>query len=287
MTKGIDTHDLPERITKRHAALTPKSRILGDYIKTHPRKAVFMTVAELARACDVSEATVVRFVGQLGYGGYGEFQQALRDFVDTGLTLLERVDLIDMGEPGSERFQRVVSEEIDALRQLFQHADMERINRVVSLLQGSDQICVIGSRLSYSLAYCLGWSLTKIRGGIQILKGSDRTAIDWLTISPPKMLVIIITMSRYPQRTDPPGQAGQTPRPAPGGDDRLGGLPHYPRGRRKSRGPVRPYPPGGVSHGTVLPDQLHGSGTGKPIWSRPEKAPGKTRTGLLGKRRAF
>ena len=198
MIKGIDAHDLPGRITNFQDAFTPKGRIIGNYVKTHPRKAVFMTVAELAKACEVSEATVVRFVAQLGYGGYGDFQQALRDFVDTGLTLLDRVDLIDMGEPGSERFQRVVSEEIDALRQLFQHSDMDRINRVVSRLQGSDQVCVIGSRLSYTLAYYLGWSLTKIRGGIQILKGSDRTAIDWLTISPPKMLVVIIALSRYP-----------------------------------------------------------------------------------------
>jgi hypothetical protein len=61
-------------------ALTPKGKILGSYIIQNPRKAVFMTTKELSEACGVSEATVVRFVGQLGYGGYGQFLQALRDF---------------------------------------------------------------------------------------------------------------------------------------------------------------------------------------------------------------
>ena len=80
-------------IVAQHPSLTPKARILGEYIVNHPRKAVFMTTKELARTCQVSEATVVRFVSQLGYEGYGAFQQALRDFVDRELTMLERTDM--------------------------------------------------------------------------------------------------------------------------------------------------------------------------------------------------
>jgi DNA-binding MurR/RpiR family transcriptional regulator len=198
MSKNVNTPALQDRMGKIFDELTPKSRIIGDYVKENPRKVVFMTVAELAKACAVSEATVVRFVSQLGYGGYSDFQLSLRDFVDTELTLLDRVDLADMVEPGAERFRRVVSEEIDNLRQLFEHADIEKMGRVVSLLYSSPQIYVIGSRLSYALSHYLGWSLTKVRGGIQILKGSDKTTIDWLTISPADVLVVVITVSRYP-----------------------------------------------------------------------------------------
>ena len=198
MSKNVNTPALQDRMGKIFDELTPKSRIIGDYVKENPRKVVFMTVAELAKACAVSEATVVRFVSQLGYGGYSDFQLSLRDFVDTELTLLDRVDLADMAEPGAERFRRVVSEEIDNLRQLFEHADIDQMERAVSLLYSSSQIYVIGSRLSYALSHYLGWSLTKVRGGIQILKGSDKTTIDWLTISPADVLVVVITVSRYP-----------------------------------------------------------------------------------------
>ncbi len=198
MIDGIQAYTLPERITRFYDALTPKSRIIGDYIRENPRKVVFMTVAELSKACDVSEATVVRFVGQLGYEGYADFQQSLRDFVDTELTLLDRVDLTDMLEPGAERLRRVVSQEIDNLRQFFEHADIAQMERVVALLHESPRIFVIGSRLSYTLAYYLGWSLTKVRGGIQILKGSDKTTIDWLTIAPADTLVVVVALSRYP-----------------------------------------------------------------------------------------
>ncbi|MFZ7126203.1 MAG: MurR/RpiR family transcriptional regulator [Desulfobacterales bacterium] len=191
-------HPLVNRISGLHRELTPKSRIIGDFVVENPRKAMFMTVAELARACGVSEATVIRFVGQLGYSGYSDFQQSLRDFVDTELTLLDRLEMTAMLEPGAERFRRVVFEEIDNLRQLFEHTDVEQADRVVSMLHASPQIFVIGSRLSYTAAYYLGWSLTKIRGGIQIFRGSDKTTIDWLTISPDDVLVVIVAQSRYP-----------------------------------------------------------------------------------------
>ncbi|MBL0713008.1 MAG: MurR/RpiR family transcriptional regulator [Desulfosarcina sp.] len=198
MVNPIQVQTLPDRIAKYNEDLTPKSRIIGDYVKENPRKVVFMTVAELAKASEVSEATVVRFVGQLGYEGYSDFQQSLREFVDTELTLLDRVDLKDMLEPGAERFRRVVSEEIDNLRRLFEHADVDQMERVVSLLFSTPQIFVIGSRLSYTLSYYMGWSLTKVRGGIHILKGSDKTTIDWLTIAPADALVVVIALSRYP-----------------------------------------------------------------------------------------
>jgi DNA-binding MurR/RpiR family transcriptional regulator len=198
MANQMQSHPLLDRIATSQEELTPKSRIVGNFVKENPRKVVFMTVADLAKACEVSEATVVRFVGQLGYAGYVDFQQSLREFVDTELTLLDRVDLKDMMEPGAARFRRVVSEEIDNLRQLFEHADIDQMGRVVSLLKDSPNVFVIGSRLSYTLSYYLGWSLTKIRGGIHILKGSDRTTIDWLTIAPAGALVVIVALSRYP-----------------------------------------------------------------------------------------
>ena len=68
----------------------------------------------------VSEATVVRFVGQLGYGGYGAFLQALRDFVDSGMTLPDRADLPGMKGPGTDVLHRVVFEEMDNLRQFYE-----------------------------------------------------------------------------------------------------------------------------------------------------------------------
>jgi DNA-binding MurR/RpiR family transcriptional regulator len=191
-------HPLIDKFSASIEGLTPKGRVLGEYIISRPRKAVFMTTKELAEACGVSEATVVRFVSGIGYDRYSDFQQALRDFVDTELTLLDRLDIADMKAPGAVRFRRTVAEEIDNLQQLYKSLDVETMEGVVAVLDRKVPVQVIGSRLSYTLAYYMGWAMTKVRGNIHILKGSDRTTIDWLTIAPADSVAVIVATSRYP-----------------------------------------------------------------------------------------
>ena len=185
-------------IEQKHMDLTPKGKLLADFVVSNPGKVVFMTTKEYSKACHVSEATVVRFVGQLGYGGYSNFIQALRDLLDTELNLIDRLDLADIKGPGADRFQRVVFEEIDNLKQLLVSMDLKKIDSVVERLHSSPSIIVIGSRLSFTLSYYFGWSLTKIKTNIQILKGSDSTTLDTLTFAPENSLVIIIATTRYP-----------------------------------------------------------------------------------------
>ena len=196
--KENTSHPVIKRIMMHLASLTPKGRIIGKFIIQYPRKAVFMTTRELSEACDVSEATVVRFVSQLDYGGYGEFLQALRDFVDTGLTLPDRVDLPGMRAPGTDRFHKVVFDEMNNLKQFYETIDMKSMETFVEALAESPWAYIIGSRLSYTFAYYLGWSLTKVRKGIHILNGSDSTAIDWLTNAPADSLIVMVATSRYP-----------------------------------------------------------------------------------------
>ena len=192
------SHPTMKAIVEQQHKLTPKARILGNYILENPRKAIFMTTKELAQTCRVSEATVVRFVSRLGYKGYGAFQQALRDVVDTELTMLDRTDLSSMHAPGTDRLGRVVFEEMENLKLFLETVDMDALRQIVDYLETPNSIYVIGSRLSFTFAYYLGWSLTKIRQNVHILKGSDSTTIDYLTIASPQSLVIIIATTRYP-----------------------------------------------------------------------------------------
>jgi DNA-binding MurR/RpiR family transcriptional regulator len=86
---------------------------------------------------------------------------------------------------------------------------MALLSRIVAQLEQSPAVYVVGSRVSYTFAYYLGWSLTKVRRGVHILTGSDSTAIDWLTNAPDSSLVVIITTSRYPNELIKLGKAAR------------------------------------------------------------------------------
>ena len=170
------SHPVINDISNKIDSLTPKAQTLGNYIIQNPSKAVFMTTKELAQTCDISEATVVRFVSTLGYNGYSDFQNALKDFVNTGLSLPERADIKGIKEQGTDRLHRGILEELGNLQHLYENISVETMNEFVHELNKAHTVYVVGSRLSYTFAYYLGWSLTKIRKGIHILKGCAVTA---------------------------------------------------------------------------------------------------------------
>ncbi len=194
----IGNNPVIQHIVDRMPQLTPKGRILGNYVVQYPQKVVFMTTKELAEACMVSEATVVRFVSQVGYETYGAFLQALRDLVNTGMTLQDRVDLPGIKGAEGDRLGRVLAEEMENMRQFYRTVDRETLDALVDQLDGAPAVYVAGSRLSYTFAYYFGWSLAKIRTGVNILKGSDSTAFDRLNNAITDALVVIVATSRYP-----------------------------------------------------------------------------------------
>jgi DNA-binding MurR/RpiR family transcriptional regulator len=179
-------------------SLTPKGRIIGNYITQNPTKAVFMTIKELADACKTSEATVIRFIDSCGYKGYSDFQQNLKGFLDTGLSLLERGDLQGINKPGMNRLNNVVLDELSNLQHLYETIDIKKLEEAVNVITENSTIFVTGSRLSYTFAYFLGWSMTRIRKGVHTIKGSDTTSIDLLSNAPEKSLVIMFATTRYP-----------------------------------------------------------------------------------------
>ncbi len=192
------SHPVISDISNKLDSLTPKAQALGTYIIQNPSKAVFMTTKELAETCDISEATVVRFVSTIGYKCYSDFQEALKNFVNTGLSLPERVAIKGIKEQGTDRLHIGILEELNNLKYLYENINIETMNQFVDHLEKSDTVYVVGSRLSYTFAYYLGWSLTKIRKGIHIIKGSDSTALDRLTNAPSNSLVILTATTRYP-----------------------------------------------------------------------------------------
>ena len=196
---GKKITSLNKIINTRYPELTSKGKILADFTLSNPDKAVFMTTRKLAAAVDVSEATVVRFVRQLQYDSYALFIQALRELIDTELTLIERNRLTNSAVRSEDaELERITNQDIENIRAMSKNIDLSEVKKIRTLLKESEAVYIIGSRLSYTPAYYMGWTLAKIRKNVNIFKGSDRTTIDQLIFASKKSAVVVIATSRYP-----------------------------------------------------------------------------------------
>ncbi|MBF0211367.1 MAG: MurR/RpiR family transcriptional regulator [Desulfamplus sp.] len=211
-TDVATSHPAVVDIISRLDSLTPKAKILGSYIIQNPGKVVLMTTRQLAKVCGISEATVVRFAMFLGYSGYSDLQRALKDLIYTKSSLGKNLDVnigsdklgedctseIASQDSGRTLLYRVFFEELSELQFFYETVNVKIMSQFINYIIQSPAVYLVGSRISYTSAYYMGWSLTKVRRGIHILKGSDSTAIDNLSVAPDGSLVVMVATARYP-----------------------------------------------------------------------------------------
>ncbi len=194
-----ETNTLQEIIDTGYESLAAKGKLLATFVLSNPDKAVFMTTRQLAAAVGTSEATVIRFVRQLGFKSYALFISALRDLIDRKLTLIERGNIRRPVKGGDdEELLRLVHQDVDDINAMQKGMDLGIAKKIRHLLKTASQVYVIGARLSFSSAHYLGWTLSKIRSNVTILNGSDLTSMDSMVFAPKGSLVVLIATSRYP-----------------------------------------------------------------------------------------
>jgi len=196
---GNKATSLNKVINTHYLALTSKGKVLAEFVLSNPEKAVFMTTRKLAAAVGISEATVVRFVRHLDYESYAMFLDALRELIDTELTLIDRSRLADsVTRSDDTELERITNQDIENIRAMIKNIDLSEVKKVRKILKESEAVHIIGSRLSYAPAYYMGWTLAKTRKNVNIFNGSDRTTIDRLIFASKKSAVVVIATSRYP-----------------------------------------------------------------------------------------
>ena len=125
-------------------------RRIADYILCHEKQAFSMTAAELAKAADVSEATVVRFAYSLGYDGYHHFQKTLASQTKNHLTAFERMELFSEKGKG-DAIKTVLKSDMSKLEHTMSRIDYDSFNIAVNALLNAKNIYIAGVRSSAAL----------------------------------------------------------------------------------------------------------------------------------------
>ena len=73
--------ELFERIIRLRPSLSPKKRRVADFMMEDYKRLFLMSAKEIAQKCEVSEPTITRFVIDLGFSGYGEFEHYLKSLL--------------------------------------------------------------------------------------------------------------------------------------------------------------------------------------------------------------
>lgn len=151
--KGIFmTHDFLTELEEALPALSRGHRAIAEYILSGKRGAVRMTASALAKACGVSESTVVRFAAAMGFDGYHSLQLAVKESLKQRMTTVQRIEDADGSLEDSLVLDSVLRADADKIIDTLAGIDRTAFTNAADMLLSAKRIYIVGMRSSAVLA---------------------------------------------------------------------------------------------------------------------------------------
>lgn len=195
----MDENGIRERMAG--VKLTPKDRLVLDYILKNPETACFLTAAELAVKLEVSASSVVRVSTRLGYENFTAFRRALQQEVAAERKRDQREIPYERIKNSSELsedelitvIQSNVLHHIEADQAAANHGEYRK---AAALIGGASRVCLVGFRCCAGFADSFGVMLGCVRPGVFVVNGS-RPLVDSLVDLTPEDVVVALSFERY------------------------------------------------------------------------------------------
>ena len=201
--RAASNGDFESLVRERYTALSPAHRKIADYLLADGRRAALEPIATVASDLRTSESTVVRFAQTLGYPGYPELRDQLRERFLATATSLERLQASAAGPKAkrSETLERVLAEDADSIMRTLAQIPRETFEAVVDAIVGARRTYVVGFRGSAGIALVLGMGLRIFLPETRVVAVNVGDTPEELLSLRRRDLVIVISYLRYAGQT--------------------------------------------------------------------------------------
>ncbi len=162
-------------IERRMPEFSKGQRSIAAYILSHYDKAVYMTASKLGAAANVSESTVVRFAFEMGFEGYPELQDALKEMIKSKLTAVQRIRVADEQLGGTDILNKVMNADIDKIRRTMEETSRADFEGAVDSIVSAKTIYIIGARSALVLARFMNLYFNIIFENVRLIDTTSST----------------------------------------------------------------------------------------------------------------
>ena len=166
-------NDISQRIKNMAHTFSKGQKKLANAIMNDYDKVAYMTAAGLGKYVSVSESTVVRFAGALGFNGYVEFQRAVQELVRMSLTPNQRIEITKKRIGRGDVLEKVMGSDIGKLRYTLDTLNREAFYKSIDAILEAKNIYIIGARSSGALAQMLDYNLSLIFDNVRFVRSSS------------------------------------------------------------------------------------------------------------------
>lgn len=190
----MDAKEFLLKIQAHSNLFTKAEKKVADYILQHPRDVLFMSITDLADACQVGDTSVFRFCKTMGLQGYQEFKMNLSlsmdaDLVEEDVGNLQSADLL---EAGAQRVvEHVLQTNISALRDTAALLKVEDLSKAVDWLVGAREVHFFGVGSSMVTAMEGVAQFMRVTGKVRCTTDAHMQAMSAALMTPQDVAVVI------------------------------------------------------------------------------------------------
>lgn len=162
--------DISKRILSSYATFSKGQKKIANMVLNEYSKIAYLTASRLAQRVGVSESTVVRFAGALGYEGYMEFQGAIQELLKTKLTPNQRIEITKKRMGRKDIIENVMESDIHKLRFTLENLNREAFYNSVDAILSAKNIYIMGARSTEPVARLLSYNLSLIFDNVKFVQ---------------------------------------------------------------------------------------------------------------------
>lgn len=137
--------DFLTKIKAEYNQFTRAEKKVADFIIQNPKEVLFMSITDLAEACEVGDTSVFRFCKTMNLKGYQEFKMMLSLSLHDGKPGIQQLDgNIGLEDSFAELALKVLNTNINALRETYTLLNEENFNTAIRYLYEAKRICFYG-----------------------------------------------------------------------------------------------------------------------------------------------
>ncbi|MDA3731140.1 MurR/RpiR family transcriptional regulator [Niameybacter massiliensis] len=139
------SNDLIGRIREGYSGYTKAEKKVANYILENTKKVLFMSITDLADACEVGDTSVFRFCRSLRLQGYQEFKMQLSLSMNhDDLEVEEEIGNINLQDPFEVLAKKVLQNNINAINETYGLIQTADFAKVMHYLETADSIHFFG-----------------------------------------------------------------------------------------------------------------------------------------------
>ncbi len=134
------------KVKSSYNLLTKAEKKVADFILANPKTVLFMSITDLAEACNVGDTSVFRFCKTMDLKGYQEFKMVLSLSINEGQDGMDQFtgNNISMDDSFSELAKKVLNTNINALTETYSLIREADIDRAINMLHEARMIYFFG-----------------------------------------------------------------------------------------------------------------------------------------------